>query len=204
MKLILKDFLNVVEQVEIYNDSFPYSNTNRGIIHLENTRTLKSIIPEIKTELGIGVGDSEDKEIILCSRNVEESPTETKLTEISDDLTVENLKYPYRLVIITKNDMIKYNEYVDNIKCPICFNSLKNLEPIIRLNCNHAFHENCISNSRERSNTCPKCRTVISKRNRVNYGDYKIYLHYKIDGKRKSTKRNKSNILMRKCPYRKI
>ena len=158
MKLILKDFLNVLTDVEIYIDTFPYSNTNRGIIHLENSCVIKSIIPEIKNELNI----PEDKQIILCSRNVEENLfSETRLTEISDDLKVENLHYPHRLVIITKDDMVKYNEYVDNIQCPICINSLKSHKAIIRLNCNHKFHTDCISKW-SLSPTCPTCRSPIT------------------------------------------
>jgi len=186
MKFILKDFSNVVENVEIYNDSFPFPTTTRGIIHLENSRTLKSIIPDIKVELGI----PEDKEIFLCTREFNLTDPMNKLTEISNDLNVENLisSSPLLvLVIITKDDMTKYNEYIDNIQCPICFESLRNGMELSKLNCNHVFHENCISRWRD---TCPSCRALISNINRVNPRNYKDYLHNKRDGKRKSTKKS--------------
>jgi len=204
MKLILKDFLNLVEHIEIYNDSFPFTTTNRGIIHLENSRTLKSIIPDIKIELGIP-----DKELFFCTREYDVNDNMTKLTEISDDLNINKLnsKTPRPLLVITtKDDMTKYNQYIDDTQCPICFISLRqNHTAFSRLNCKHAFHNDCISRWRETSNTCPSCRTSISNVDPVHPSDFKDYLHNKRDGKKKSIKRKsiKRKSIKRKSTKRK-
>ena len=45
--------------------------------------------------------------------------------------------------------------------CSICLEKLYN--NIIRLNCNHYFHERCINDWQRRNNNCPICRARIVK-----------------------------------------
>ena len=44
--------------------------------------------------------------------------------------------------------------------CSICLEDMQ-YYPIIKLNCNHSFHQHCINLWRERSNICPICRKTI-------------------------------------------
>ena len=44
-------------------------------------------------------------------------------------------------------------------KCPICREEFKNEKEICKLECQHAFHSNCIITwFRSGNNTCPSCR----------------------------------------------
>lgn len=58
-------------------------------------------------------------------------------------------------------DITKYSNIVKlcNEQCSICCNNFsEDDENILKLNCKHTFHENCIKNWFERSGTCPICR----------------------------------------------
>jgi len=52
----------------------------------------------------------------------------------------------------------------DNLKyiCSICLENLKKNENIVRLNCSHQYHKECIIKwLREKKFTCPNCRKLI-------------------------------------------
>ena len=51
------------------------------------------------------------------------------------------------------------DEEDENI-CSICLLELKN--DIIKLDCQHIFHDKCIKKWREKKNTCPICRNLIN------------------------------------------
>ena len=59
-------------------------------------------------------------------------------------------------------------------ECCICLKDLK--INIIKLNCNHCFHLECINRWRYKKNTCPICRTIITNKKRIlNKNDILIY-----------------------------
>ena len=55
-------------------------------------------------------------------------------------------------------------EIPNDTVCYICFEGITNSiedNRVVRLECNHIFHENCIRRWFQRSNTCPTCRTSV-------------------------------------------
>ena len=58
---------------------------------------------------------------------------------------------------------IEYNnelEYDDS--CTICLNDYYDKEKILKLKCNHIFHEKCIKTWFEKKSNCPNCITSFS------------------------------------------
>ena len=61
--------------------------------------------------------------------------------------------------------------------CPICLEI--NLEPIKILNCQHSFHEQCVSIWLENNNTCPLCRQLVTFIDgKINKKDYKLSINH--------------------------
>jgi len=51
-------------------------------------------------------------------------------------------------------------------ECLICIENFKDESYLVKLNCNHTFHKNCIKNwVCNESNKCPICRIEIDKGN---------------------------------------
>ena len=50
------------------------------------------------------------------------------------------------------------NNFEYKVECSICIEETKNNDLIIKLNCNHVFHYNCIEPWLKISFTCPNCR----------------------------------------------
>ncbi len=55
---------------------------------------------------------------------------------------------------------INFKNIKENNLCSICLEEYKKEDVIIKLNCNHLFHKNCIDNAIEINNltNCPYCR----------------------------------------------
>ena len=49
----------------------------------------------------------------------------------------------------------------NNKECPICLDELS--KQVIKLNCGHFFHPNCINDWKKINNVCPVCREKIDK-----------------------------------------
>lgn len=49
-------------------------------------------------------------------------------------------------------------------QCPICLEDIYDISysKFISLHCSHTFHKNCIAKWKNKNNTCPMCRTLIS------------------------------------------
>ncbi|KAJ6239600.1 e3 ubiquitin-protein ligase ring1-like [Anaeramoeba flamelloides] len=53
-------------------------------------------------------------------------------------------------------------EFVDKKEtCPICFDDYQLEDKVIKLTCNHQFHENCCTTWLKEHSTCPTCRTRL-------------------------------------------
>ena len=50
---------------------------------------------------------------------------------------------------------------IDDSCCPICLEEYDNNKKIIKLNCNHIFHESCIKEWFVEKDNCPNCRKII-------------------------------------------
>ena len=68
-------------------------------------------------------------------------------------------KTPYE--DLAARPIVQYGDIGVNVDddCPICYNPLK-LHTIVKTNCGHAFHKECIDRWLERVEQCPLCRTV--------------------------------------------
>jgi hypothetical protein len=72
-----------------------------------------------------------------------------------------------------KNNLFKeeYNKYFiieyknllnkENKNCPICFDDYIDTSLIIKTECLHCFHEECLKKWINKNNTCPICRSTI-------------------------------------------
>ena len=59
-----------------------------------------------------------------------------------------------------RNSLQRRNSF-EEASCTICLDELNNGEPIVKLSCNHKFHENCAYSWLDKNNTCPMCRKII-------------------------------------------
>ena len=48
------------------------------------------------------------------------------------------------------------------MECPICLETFITTETVIRLNCDHIFHKECISEWGKWQQNCPYCKRLIS------------------------------------------
>ena len=62
-------------------------------------------------------------------------------------------------IIIWKDSMKTRNQTYES--CPICYVDYENNQQIKKLNCNHAYHENCLSIWLEKKKECPVCKVEI-------------------------------------------
>jgi hypothetical protein len=53
-------------------------------------------------------------------------------------------------------ELSKFKEYL----CSICDAELLDEERVIKLNCDHMFHSECIKNWLKKKNNCPNCRRI--------------------------------------------
>lgn len=51
-------------------------------------------------------------------------------------------------------------EYGDST-CSVCLNDYQEKETLVRLECNHVFHKDCLWNWARRNNCCPLCKRII-------------------------------------------
>lgn len=51
--------------------------------------------------------------------------------------------------------------------CTVCLEAVMNNQKCVLKKCGHSFHKKCIDRWTRRSNTCPKCRTVIAEEHPV-------------------------------------
>ncbi len=64
-----------------------------------------------------------------------------------------------------KLDVIKINEdhLSEDLECSICIDKFELEQDVIKLNCNHLFHKNCIkSHLLNYNNKCPLCRENVT------------------------------------------
>ena len=84
----------------------------------------------------------------------------------NSDSDYEDYNYnPVKIKIINVNDFIinmdDYNE-LKTENCSICIELIENdNNEIIKLNCNHVFHKDCLSPWLVNENTCPLCRQTV-------------------------------------------
>ena len=89
--------------------------------------------------------------------------------KIINNFTINNLIFFENDEILTMENMFKnnlkikkngyYGENKYHIKnCIICFENFKENEMILKLNCFHIFHKNCIENWLKKNNNCPICK----------------------------------------------
>ena len=57
---------------------------------------------------------------------------------------------------------MKIDKSVYQDSCVICINDFKRNETILKLHCNHIFHENCIEEWLQIKMECPICRKIIN------------------------------------------
>lgn len=58
-----------------------------------------------------------------------------------------------------KYNIIKYNIYLEDKLCSICLENFNNKIDIVKLQCDHYYHYDCIN--KWNNNTCPECRGII-------------------------------------------
>ena len=86
------------------------------------------------------------------------------------------ISFGYNIYKICNPSFKKFNDYFKIYKlksfksendlledCSICLNNLSKNQKIIKLNCNHLYHKECIINwfKKDNENTCPLCRIII-------------------------------------------
>ena len=69
---------------------------------------------------------------------------------------------------IKKNGYYGENKYHIN-NCIICFENFKENEMILKLNCFHIFHKNCIENWLKNYSICPICKNEKINENIIKY-----------------------------------
>lgn len=76
------------------------------------------------------------------------------------DLSIRNNTLNENLIETINQSEENYNINIhNNEECSICLDYFNNDKKIIKLNCDHIFHTECIKLWIENNNTCPLCRT---------------------------------------------
>ena len=60
------------------------------------------------------------------------------------------------------------------MECSICLDNIEDLSDLIKLQCSHCFHSNCINQWLSRSNSCPYCRKIIKDTYQIYFSKYKV------------------------------
>ena len=83
-----------------------------------------------------------------------------KCPYLHSEQEVQNfLKGFYSNIIFKKG--IKLNGRPIDEECPICCEEFVEHQRLRRLNCEHWFHRDCLSNWIKTSQTCPMCRAIL-------------------------------------------
>lgn len=93
---------------------------------------------------------------ILCNNSGERLRRDTDLTNRLLGTSVEtSLETPIEYSEIQYND----NETIDT--CSICLYGYKPDEKLVKLNCSHIYHKECIFDWFKKSRNCPLCRLSV-------------------------------------------
>ena len=83
-----------------------------------------------------------------CSRNIEDSLSPSTISRSRSEV-----------IDLTYND-VSEDEKKEFDFCSICLEEEK--ESIVKLNCDHLFHKDCIKGWLKRDMSCPNCRSNIT------------------------------------------
>lgn len=110
--------------------------------------------PTLETTNHVNTNNSMNEQALSSGERIEEDRKPDKKEENSN---FENK----RLKIVINKDIFRGKIYKSTENCCICINNFEKDDMIIRLKCNHIFHENCLLDSINFSNCCPLCRDNI-------------------------------------------
>ena len=134
---------NITLMIRNRNRSNSNYNSNNNNIN-NNKNIIKSYIKNNKKKIFYDLNFFENYEIITMQ-----------------NMIINNLK-------IKKCDVFSENKYHIN-NCIICFEYFNENEEIIKLNCFHIFHSNCIEKWLTKNKFCPICKKDYLYKNTILY-----------------------------------
>jgi hypothetical protein len=97
---------------------------------------------------------------------------------INYTLIINNIEEIYRCITFDEEQtkVEDMEEFGENFKCEICFDTNETIELYIKLSCNHSFHICCLKNHiKENGKICSLCRkTVVNKDEKMLKDSYVI------------------------------
>lgn len=66
-------------------------------------------------------------------------------------------------------------------KCPICYINITNKKGFVKTNCHHVFCYNCFIKWTYHNNTCPLCRKVIKKPNKIDIVEVEVPVEVEVE-----------------------
>ena len=66
-------------------------------------------------------------------------------------------------------------------KCPICYIHITNKKGFVKTNCYHVFCYNCFTKWTYDKNTCPLCRKVIKKPNKIDIVEVEVEVPVEVE-----------------------
>ena len=127
-----------------YNDDYnnDYNNSNNAIYY--NVNNFSQVCVGILFLIGISF-------LSVCCRSPSNQNT---------DLNIRNNTLNQNLIETINQSEENYDIiFHKDEECSICLEEFTTDKKIIKLNCNHIFHTDCIKLWIENNNTCPLCRT---------------------------------------------
>lgn len=89
----------------------------------------------------------------MLSSRILDNIIQRSLSEVNNDVLTEE-----------EIDSLPRSDSTQICQCPICLDTIHNGDRIIKLECDHSFHERCITRWCNRHNNCPMCRRPIVQR----------------------------------------
>lgn len=123
-----------------------------------------------------------------CILDSKIKPDLTKLTNeqlleiiLNNGTQIDNLNNDRNQLINIVIKLWSENKYYDSIDCPICLDSVTNLDHIVT-KCGHYFHASCytkyifksIVNDKSKELKCPKCRDLLINMNESNHSQSQL------------------------------
>lgn len=124
---------------------------------------LNILIPPTQTDEKNDIWVLELFDEFLINRATYLENTENKMLELATQESLEQYKTQERKPGIKLN--IESREWCEKYKdknCSICLSEFEKKEKIVKLECDHLYHDHCISEWIKYKSECPVCRKKVS------------------------------------------